>query len=582
MATELPAVDVVTVGVGWTAGIIANELAKSGASVVGLERGGNRATEDFWMVHDELRYALRYELMQDMRRETITFRNSADQRALPMRQLGSFLPGDGVGGAGVHWNGVTWRFLPYDFEIRSQTIERYGEDRIPDYMTLQDWGISYDELEPYFTMFDRTAGLSGEAGNLNGEIQDAGNPFEGPRSEEYPLPPMIETPALRLFKDACGSLGYHPFTQPSANHSQEYTTPDGIALGACQYCGYCERFGCEWNAKSSPIISVIPSALRTGNFELRTYANVLGLIYEDGRVTGVRYFDRLTEEEFIQPADIVALTSYVFNNVRFLLMAGIGEPYDPESGEGVVGKHYCYQNFGAGATGFFDRQFNLYMGAGALGASIDDFNGDNFDHSDLDFLHGGNISISQTGKRPIANNDVPPDTPSWGSEFKRASLHYFYRTLSVSCQGSSLPSRGNFLDLDPTYIDEFGNPLIRMTFDWTGNDRALVSYMSPILNEIMREMGAVELDESGELEGSYDIVPYQSTHNTGGAIIGADPETSVVNNYLQCWDAENLFVVGASAFAHNSGYNPTGTVGALAYRAADGIRQYLDEPGTLG
>lgn len=97
MAKKLPKVDVVIVGVGWGGGIIASELTKQGLTVVGLERGKERKTEDYFMVHDELRYALRYELMQDLSKETITFRSKMNVRALPMRSYGSFLLGTGLG-----------------------------------------------------------------------------------------------------------------------------------------------------------------------------------------------------------------------------------------------------------------------------------------------------------------------------------------------------------------------------------------------------------------------------------------------------------------------------------------------------
>ncbi|WP_306056727.1 GMC family oxidoreductase [Natronococcus wangiae] len=584
MVQELDPVDVVTVGAGWTGGIIAKELAQDDYEVVSLERGSERDTEDFLTVHDELGCALRYKLMQDLSKETITFRNSVDEPALPMRRYGAFLPGSGEGGAGVHWNGVTWRFLPYDFEIRSRTIDEYGEEKIPENMQLQDWGISYEELEPSYDEFEYTAGIAGEAGNIEDEIQDDGNPYEGARQREYPLPPMQETPVLERFKETTADLGYEPFQQPSANLTESYTNPDGVQQGQCEYWGYCERFGCEWGAKASPITTVLPAAQETESFELRTHADVVELLYDEDeqRVEGVRYVDRRTDEVYDQPADVVALTAYVLNNVRLLLLSEIGDPYDPETGDGVVGKNYCYQNFQASARGFFDdEEWNLYMGAGALGASIDDFNGDNFDHEDLDFLHGGNVAINQTGDRPIANNPVPEDTPEWGSEFKERSLEYYHSSISVSCQGSVLPFRENYLDLDPEYTDQYGRPLLRMTFDWREQDRNLVEYVGPRLEEIVEKMGADAVDASTTIEESFDITPYQSTHNTGGAIMGADPAESVVNNYLQCWEAHNLFVPGASAFAHNSGYNPTGTVGALAFRAAEGIRGYLEDPDLL-
>jgi gluconate 2-dehydrogenase alpha chain len=563
MAKKLPQTDVVLVGMGWTGGIIAAELTKQGIKVVGLERGKERSTKDYYMVHDELRYAYRYELMQDFSKETITFRNNEKMRALPMRQHGSFLPGTGLGGAGVHWNGVTYRFLPYDFEIYRKTVERYGRNKIPKEMTIQDWGITYDELEPYFDKFEKTAGVSGEE-----------NPLGGKRSSPYPTPPMKDTPSIRLFKKAAQSLNLHPYMQPSSNLSQNYTNPDGISRIACQYCGFCERFGCEYGAKADPVVTVIPVAQKTGHFELRTHANVLRVLHDGKKANGVVYVDTTTGEEFEQPADIVVLTSYVLNNVRLLLLSKIGRPYDSKTGKGVIGKNYAYQNSGGSALGFFnEKTFNSFAGAGALGATLDDFNGDNFDHTDLKFIHGASIALSQTGARPIANNSTPPGTPSWGKAFKAQSLKYANRVLSVGAQGACMPHRYHYLDLDPTYKDVYGQPLLRMTFDFEDQEKEMVAFMGKQTERIMKEMGA-DLVVANTKRGPYDIVPYQSTHNTGGAIMGSDPETSAVNHYLQMWDMENLFVVGASAFAHNSGYNPTGTVGALAYRAADGILKY--------
>ncbi|MGH2318940.1 GMC family oxidoreductase [Planococcus sp. SE5232] len=569
MVTTLDSVDVVTVGVGWTGGIIAAECAKEGLKVVGLERGRERGTEDFSIVHDEYRYAVRYELMQDLSRETITFRNNRQQRALPMRQMGSFLLGEGLGGSGTHWNGQTWRFLPYDFQIKTMTDEKYGANKLPAEYTIQDWGITYDELEPYFDRFEKTAGISGENNN----------PFAGERSSDYPTPPMKKTPLLQRFETATSNLGLSPFMLPSANLSEAYENPDGQQINACQYCGFCERFGCEYGAKTSPEITVVPAARETGNYEIKFNANVVEIMKEGDRVTGVRYYDTETFEEFIQPANVVVLTSYVLNNAKLLMVSGIGQQYDPETGQGTLGKNYAYQIL-PGASGFFDEQMNTFMGAGALGMTVDDFNGDAFDHGDLDFIHGASLSMTQTGSRPILHNPIPPDTPSWGADFKRASIENYTRTLSVGGQGASMPHRENYMALDGTYKDIYGVPLLQLTYNFTDQDRALHGYLTDRAGEIMQEMGAKTV-VAGNPISDYDIVPYQTTHNTGGTIMGADPGTSVVNNFLQHWDAENLFVVGAGNFAHNGGYNPTGTVGALAYRCAEGVIRYSREGGSL-
>ena len=573
MATTLDKVDVVTVGVGWTGGIIAAEATKAGLTVMGLERGRKRGTEDYQHVHDELKYAVRYELMQDTSKETLTFRNNKDEKALPMRQQGSFLLGENLGGAGTHWNGQTWRFLPYDFEIKSMTEERYGKKKLQedDGYQFEDWGITYDELEPYFNTFEKTAGISGEE-----------NPLGGKRSESYPTPPMLKSRMLRMFEEAATNMELHPHMMPSANLSQQYENPDGEQINACQYCAFCERFACEYDAKATPEVTVIKTAQKSDNFTLRTEANVVEIITDeddDSKVSGVKFVDTITGEEFIQPADVVALTSYVFNNYKLLAVSDIGEQYDPKTGKGTLGRNYCYQIFG-GATGFFDDQFNTFMGAGALGMALDDYNGDNFDHEDLDFLHGGNISITQTGARPILSNPVPSGTPSWGEEFKEESITNYTRVLSVSGQGATSPHRENYLSMDEEYTDVYGVPLVCLTYNFTDQDRARQKYLAERSGEILEEMGASQVDLAAELT-DYNIVPYQSTHNTGGTTMGSDPETSVVNNYLQHWDRDNLFVVGAGNFQHNSGYNPTATVGALAYRCAEGVIKYAEDGGRL-
>ncbi|GIO10734.1 GMC family oxidoreductase [Cohnella xylanilytica] len=572
MATKLPKTDVVVVGMGWVGGVIAAELTKAGHSVVGLERGKMRTTSDYYHVHDELRYANRYELMQDLSKETVTYRNNEKIAALPMRSYGSFLLGDGLGGAGVHWNGQYFRFLPYDFQIRTKTVERYGKSKIPDGMTLHDWGITYDELEPYFVKWEQMAGISGDPTTTE---------HVGKMSKPFPTAPMKETPGMKLFVEAAKKLGYHPYRMPSANLSVNYKNPDGIERAACQYCGFCERFGCEYGAKADPCVTVIPVAQNTGKLDLRTYANVTEIVHDGKKASGVRYVHMPTGEEYIQPAEVVVMASYVFNNVRTLLLSKLGKPYDPKTQSGVVGKNYCYQVNGASTAAFYeDKEFSTFMGAGALGAVLDDFNGDNFDHTDLKFLHGANISFTQTGLRPIEYNPTPAGTPAWGAAFKQASIKYANRVLKVSAQGSCMPWRHHYLDLDPTYKDSLGRPLVRMTFDFEDQDKELVKFLAAKTKEIADQMGAAKTEMNDKLS-TYNIVPYQSTHNTGGTIMGSDPGDSVVNSYLQMWDAENVFVCGASVFGHNSGYNPTATVGALSYRAAEGVLKYLQKGGSL-
>lgn len=577
-------VDAVCIGVGWTGGILAAELTKAGMDVVGLERGsGPRDTASWQHKSDELRYAIRGELFQNLAQETWTLRHNLRERALPLRKLGSFLPGTGVGGAGVHWNGATWRFHPRDFTMRTSTIERYGEHALPELSSIQDWGITYEELEPYYDRFEYMAGIAGKAGNIKGEKQQGGNPFEGPRARRYPVEPMMESYSGSIFRQAAAEVGYHPFPTPSANLPKTYRNPEGITRAQCTYCGFCERFGCEVGAKADPTVTVIPEAMKTGRFELRTHANAFRIVHDGRRAKSVLYYDALGRVQE-QPAEIILVTAYVLNNARLLALSELGTPYDPRTGDGTVGKNYCYQTGGAGATGFFkDKQFKSYMGAGANGVVFDDLNADNFDHKDLGFIGGGSISSSSSGNRPILGPDLPPDAPAWGAKWKRAIREYYDRSVSIGAQGESPAYRMNHLDLDPTYRDANGHPLLRITFDWQPNERKMAAYLGTKIEEVMRAMNPDIMDGGpGSLPPHYDSVPYQSTHNTGGAIMGANAKESVVNSYLQMWDVPNVFVVGASAFPQNAGFNPTGTVGALAYRAADGIvNKYRKRPGPL-
>ncbi|MCK2003585.1 GMC family oxidoreductase [[Brevibacterium] frigoritolerans] len=570
MAKKLPKVPVVVVGMGWAGGIIASELTKAGIKVVGLERGKERDMSDYLMVHDELRFQHREELMQDLSKETITHRNNQKMRALPMRNYGTFIVGEGLGGAGSHWNGQTYRFLPYDFEIKSLTEKRYGKNKIKTDYPIQDWGITYDQIEPYYDTFEKMAGISGETVKLYGK-----------RSNPYPTGPMIKTPVLAEFEQAAKKLGYKPYMIPSANLSENYENPDGISRSACQYCAFCENFGCEYGAKADPVVTVIPVAKKTGNLDLRTYSNVTRILNDGTKATGVIYVDTFTGEEFEQPAEVVVLASYVFNNVRLLLNSNLGIPYDPKTRNGVIGKNYCYQvSSGYSSLYYNDREFNIYGGAGALGIEIAEFTGDNFDHSDVNFLHGAGIRTTQYGNRPIANNNSPIGTPSWGAEFKKQSIKYANSILQVKSQGASMPHIQNYLDLDPTYKDVYGMPLLRMTYDYTAQDRELVKYMAKVTRSIAKKMGPDHIDTVAE-QANFNVNTDTNTHNTGGVIMGADPKNSAVNTYLQMWDAENVFVAGSSAFPHNSSFNPTGTLGAFSYRAAEGIVKYLKKGGSL-
>jgi gluconate 2-dehydrogenase alpha chain len=555
--------------------------------MVSLEHGAAQWTyPDFAHNHDTLRYSRRYAMMQDLSKSSWTWRPSADAPSLPMRQFGSFHPGQGLGGSIVHWSAQLWRFLATDFRYRSHYEEQYGADRIPEDMTIQDWPVDYDMLEPYYDAFEYDIGASGQTGNLDGTIIAGGNPYEAPRQRPYPNPPLAVNAYADLFAEACTDLGLHPFPQPSGILSRGWTDPYGHVRSGCLYCGHCTRFGCEVGAKASPQTTYLPVALETGRYEVRTRCHVTKIeTADDGRATGVVYVDSRGQEHF-QPAEVVISSSFTLENVRNLLLArSDAHPDGIGNDRGQVGRNYTYQLFTSPVKGLWeDRKFNFFMGNTSTINIIYDYNGDVFDHSDLDFIGGSQIFSQPCEREPVTSVEdqlEPFVGRQWGSEWKRRLSRSWDSVGTLNLQGESPAYRQNFLDLDRKYTDAWGQPLLRITFDWTDNERRLYRFLAARCEEIMRAMGPDQMDVTRDL-ADYRVDQYQSTHPTGGAIMGSDPGNSVTNSYGQVWDTPNVFVTGAALFPQNPGANPSGTVAALAYRTADALRdRYFDAPGEL-
>jgi gluconate 2-dehydrogenase alpha chain len=323
--------------------------------------------------------------------------------------------------------------------------------------------------------------------------------------------------------------------------------------------------------------------IKRPQFELRLRSHVLGIDYDSDakRVRGVRYVDLITGEEFEQPADVVVLASFTMSNTKYLLTSNIGRPYDPKTGEGVVGKNFCLQTMSGVNVFFKNRWLNPFLASGSSLTCIDEFNEDNFDHTGLGFFGGGYISASVTNGRPITTRFVPPRTPAWGSRWKRANADWYAHAFPITVHGSWYSHRENYLDLDPSYKDAFGQPLLRMTIDFRENELRMSTYLTKKAEEIAKACGATIVGPAAPRKGPFDTRIYQTTHVTGGTIMGNDPYSSVVSPHLQHWDAQNLFVVGASVYPFNAGYNPTGPLGALALRLGDDLNSYVQQPRTL-
>jgi gluconate 2-dehydrogenase alpha chain len=571
MATEKT--DVVIVGVGAAGGILAAELSRAGMKVIGLERGPRLATADF-NPHDELRYFQRQDLRPNAKRQPVTWRPNASARATPMPVLNY---GNQAGGGTVHYGAVSWRFHADDFRVRSQTIERYGASAIPADSSLADWPLRYADLEPWYDHAEYELGVSGKAGNVQGDQIAGGNVFEAPRRRDYPLPALRADQSGVIFQEAADKLGYHPFPTPRAILSEPYGGRPG-----CTYCGFCQAFGCHVGAKSSILVTKLPQADASGNFKLLTGAMCYRVNSDNsGRATGVSYYGPDGSDNNIS-AELVILTPFIYDNTRLLLLSKSEKfPNGLANSSGQVGKHVMAHIMARVCVTFDERYVNIFMGPSAQKHSLDDFNADNFDHGGLGFIRGSQMSIDtvnlQGGPIGATTMSPPPGIARYGASYRDFLAQYFARHASIVAQTENLAYPDQMIDLDPDMRDQWGLPAPRMTYNWRRpNELARAEFMLSKMEELGRAMGASHVWRQPLSPGA------PGAHHQGGTRMGNDPKTSVVNIYGQSWDVPNLFIVGSSTFPSMSGFNPTLTIEALAFMSADAIvNRYRKNPGSL-
>jgi len=412
MPVNLKPTDVVVVGLGAAGGVAVLPLTQAGLEVIGLEAGTWLRPDDF--APDELRNNFRGwpQAVQKANREIPTHRASRNAPMSPRLAIHPMM--NAVGGTTLHYWAQSWRLNPWDFKVVSETTRRYGASRIPKGSTVEDWPFGLEELEPYYDKVEYEIGVSGQAGNIKGKIDPRGNTFEGARAREYPMPPLRGTGFTEMMGDAARKLGWRPFPGPAAITSRAYQGRTG-----CAYHGYCSRGGCHINAKGSTAVTTIPKAQATKRLSIVSEAHVTTIeVGANGRVSGVNYIKGGTE--YFQPAKVVLVASYVYENARLLLLSkSKAFPNGLSNNHGQVGRHYFSHNQIGGVTALFPKRLNNWYGLPAQGVGVDEWADDNFDHSGLDFIGGGNLWV-YSDRRPIsaAGMSTYGKAPRWGSAWK--------------------------------------------------------------------------------------------------------------------------------------------------------------------
>ena len=565
--------DVVIVGMGAVGAILARELTEAGFTVLGIDKGPYYRSDDFWTKFDELRYSTRGGLSPTMDTDPITWRPNAQTPAQtlpwavgpqPLNPLW-LPPTPAVGGGSIHWACWAWRQHKEDFRQRSEWVERYGEDRFPEGSHIVDWPISYDDLEPYYDRVEYETGVSGKAGNLDGELQDGGNPFEAPRKRPYPFPPLRPSASNQLFVDACEALGYHPFPAPAAIISEDWGERK-----ACVYCGFCRDYACHVGAKTTTLDTMMPKALATGNLKLLTNCRVQRVnVDAEGLARSVSYIDAKGVRHEAS-GELVILSAYSLENTRLMLVSGLNQ-------NGMVGKWFTIHNYGW-FSGTLPEETHVYAGPAVAGFAIDDTNPYAEDRDEVDFLGGTPIMFFGGDTQPIeaATLLMPPDAPLWGEGYKEWLRHGYRRLFGIFSQMATLPSEAHFVDLDPKVKDPWGQPALRITHDWDDNDRKAALWNNQIKHGIAREMGATKTWEAPLLP------PYHvTTHEMGTHAMGENPSDSVVDRYCRSHEVPNLFLVGGGVFPTYNGYNPTLTIQTIALWAANHIKRETQNGGVL-
>jgi len=538
------AVDFVIVGAGGAGGVVAKELSTAGFQVVVLEQGPHLHEEDF--THDELKHKDIWippflgqdALTNDHSLQPNTFRKTASEKAEPaaFAQYGRC-----VGGGTVHFTGNYWRFHEVDFVERTRwgAIEGTG---------FADWPITYADLEPYYTKAEWDLGISGLAG---------ANPFDPPRSKPYPLPPMPIKSSGVLLERGARKLGWHPYPAPMAILSQPYQ-----GRSACAHCGFCELYGCEWGAKSSTLASVIPLAEKTGRCEIRPNSYVRKIsTAKNGHVDGVLYFDA-HKQEHLQKAKAVVVCANGAETPRLLLMSKSNlYPQGLANSNGVVGKFFMVDR-GSFALGTFEHPLNEFKSV-QVTRVVQDF----YDSDPKRGFYGGGGIDARFNFYPIgfALAGLPPDTPRWGAGYKKALKQNYNRTVTVLTHTTCLPLESNTVSLDPEAKDAWGLPALRFTYKTHADDVKTLEFFTARSLELLDAAGCVQKWAYPNGDTSAAV------HLLGTCRMGNDPKTSVVDKHHRAHDVPNLFIVDGSSFVTSGRNQPTCTIQALAYRAADQI-----------
>lgn len=529
-------INAVVIGAGAGGGVVAKELATKGYSVIVLERGnwvgyGVHANDELW---DQSTQILGAAFGPDFKKNPRTRIDARGKETI----ITSGNHGYGniascVGSGTVSYGAMGWRFMEEDFKMKSVYGHVEGS-------TLEDWPISYQDLEPYYEKAEWEIGVSGD---------DSKNPFAPPRKKQQPMPAFENNKEGKVLEAAAKRLGWNPFSIPMLRNSEPFNGRSG-----CMRNSICIGNACPISAKNGTHNTVIPKAIETGNCNVKTGCTVAEIMVNDqGKATGVKYFDEYNQGH-IQTADIVVVSASANETARLLLNSksklfpnGAGNNND-WVGRNLQGHAYT------GAYGLFDYDVLDLSGPGATMA-ICDFNHHN------DGIIGGGLLANEFNRLPYRFTNIrPPGASKWGKEHKDFQRLNYKRISQFVGPIQEMPNFESRVRVSPTVKDHWGIPVVQFSGERHALDHEHCKFLSEKAEILLKEAGAVETWQrvGGKGQGG-------GQHQAGTARMGNDKQTSVTNKYGQVHDIDNLFIADGSLIPNNAGFNPSLTIMALGF-----------------
>ena len=508
---------VVVIGTGAGGGVLANELAQKGVSVVALEAGGRHLPEDFvndeWASFGQLAWV-------DPRTTSGDWRVAKDFSGLPAWIVKS------VGGTTQHWAGASLRFQDHEWKAATTYGNVQGA-------SLLDWPIDAAEMAPWYTKAEDKLGVT-RTGDRPGL----------PGNNNY-----------KVFEKGAKALGY----EQVHTGRMAINSDDNRDRAMCQQTGFCFQ-GCKWGAKWSAGYVDIPEGEATGNLEVRSQSHVARILHNDaGKVTGVEYFDSDGNLQ-MQKARVVCVAGNSFESPRMLLNSASSMfPDGLANSSGQVGRNYMRHMTGS-VYATFDKPVKMWRGTTMAGIIQDESRHD----PSRGFVGGYELETLALGLPFMA---AFLDPGAWGREFTSA-LDAYENMAGMWIVGEDMPQVTNRVTLNHDVTDQYGLPVVNVHFDDHPNDIAMRNHAYQQGQAVYDAVGATR---------TFPTPPYPSTHNLGTNRMSANARDGVVNKWGQTHDIENLFISDGSQFTTGAAENPTLTIVALAIRQADHLASELSK-----